>query len=223
MHADDAYANLVLPPLLTQRRITGRDAAFATELLAGTCRMTGTYDQILVAASGRALGHPAAGRAGPAPARLPPAAEHAGADPRRRRRHRRPGRRHRRGAGDRPGERRAAQGRGAVVRGVDRRPRRRARSRRRVGAAQRPPAVDRGGLRRAAAGRGGRDRPAGQQRLRPGQPGGPPGSRDGRRAARRRSRAGTLEPVRGAAGPGTPPSWPPSATARPGCRTRAPS
>ena len=55
MHADDAYANLVLPPLLTQRRITGRDAAFATELLAGTCRMTGTYDQILVAASGRAL------------------------------------------------------------------------------------------------------------------------------------------------------------------------
>ena len=56
MHADDAYANLVLPPLLTQRRITGRDAAFATELLAGTCRLTGTYDQILVAASGRALG-----------------------------------------------------------------------------------------------------------------------------------------------------------------------
>ena len=56
VHADDAYANLVLPPLLTQRRITGRDAAFATELLAGTCRLQGTYDQILVAASGRALG-----------------------------------------------------------------------------------------------------------------------------------------------------------------------
>ena len=56
MHADDAYANLVLPPLLTQRRITGRDAAFATELLAGTCRHEGTYDLILVAASGRALG-----------------------------------------------------------------------------------------------------------------------------------------------------------------------
>ena len=56
VHADDAYANLVLPPLLTQRRITGRDAAFATELLAGTCRLEGTYDQILVAASGRAIG-----------------------------------------------------------------------------------------------------------------------------------------------------------------------
>ena len=56
VHADDAYANLVLPSLLTQRRISGRDAAFATELLAGTCRLEGTYDQILVAASGRALG-----------------------------------------------------------------------------------------------------------------------------------------------------------------------
>ncbi len=56
MHADDAYANLVLPPLLTQRKITGRDAAFATELLAGTCRLEGTYDLILAAASGRALG-----------------------------------------------------------------------------------------------------------------------------------------------------------------------
>ncbi|HEY5787701.1 MAG TPA: transcription antitermination factor NusB [Microlunatus sp.] len=54
VHTDDAYANLVLPPLLTQRRISGRDAAFATELLAGTCRLEGTYDQILVAASGRA-------------------------------------------------------------------------------------------------------------------------------------------------------------------------
>ena len=56
MHADDAYANLVLPPLLTERRITGRDAAFATELLAGTCRLAGHLRPILVAASGRALG-----------------------------------------------------------------------------------------------------------------------------------------------------------------------
>jgi 16S rRNA (cytosine967-C5)-methyltransferase len=56
VHTDGAYANLVLPPLLTQRRITGRDAGFATELLAGTCRLEGTYDQILVAASGRQLG-----------------------------------------------------------------------------------------------------------------------------------------------------------------------
>jgi 16S rRNA (cytosine967-C5)-methyltransferase len=53
VHADDAYANLVLPPLLTQRAITGRDAAFATELLAGTCRLEGSYDAIIDAASGR--------------------------------------------------------------------------------------------------------------------------------------------------------------------------
>ena len=52
---EDAYANLVLPPLLTERGITARDAAFATELLNGTCRWLGTYDAILEAASGRAL------------------------------------------------------------------------------------------------------------------------------------------------------------------------
>ena len=55
MHAEDAYANLVLPSLLGQRRITGRDAAFATELLAGTCRLEGSYDAIIEAAGGRAL------------------------------------------------------------------------------------------------------------------------------------------------------------------------
>ena len=52
---EDAYANLVLPGLLTERGITGRDAAFATELLNGTCRWLGTYDAILAAASGRSL------------------------------------------------------------------------------------------------------------------------------------------------------------------------
>ncbi len=55
MHADDAYANLVLPAQLSRRRITGRDAAFATELLAGTCRLQGSYDAIIEAASGRGL------------------------------------------------------------------------------------------------------------------------------------------------------------------------
>lgn len=55
VHAEDAYANLVLPPLLTQRRIAGRDAAFATELLAGTCRLEGGYDAIVEAAGGRSL------------------------------------------------------------------------------------------------------------------------------------------------------------------------
>jgi 16S rRNA (cytosine967-C5)-methyltransferase len=43
----DAYANLVLPPLLRERRIAGRDAAFATELAYGTLRLRGRYDAIL--------------------------------------------------------------------------------------------------------------------------------------------------------------------------------
>ena len=34
----DAYVNLVLPAMLTEHRITGRDAAFATELVHGTVR-----------------------------------------------------------------------------------------------------------------------------------------------------------------------------------------
>ncbi|HEY0239081.1 MAG TPA: transcription antitermination factor NusB [Friedmanniella sp.] len=53
--SEDAYANLVLPGMLTQRGIVGRDAAFATELLNGTCRWLGTYDTVLEAASGRSL------------------------------------------------------------------------------------------------------------------------------------------------------------------------
>lgn len=51
--ADDAYANLVLPTLLKERGITGRDAGFATELAYGTLRMSGRYDAILTLASGR--------------------------------------------------------------------------------------------------------------------------------------------------------------------------
>ena len=50
-----AYANLVGPQLLTERQLSGRDAAFATELLNGTCRLLGTYDRIIEAASGRRL------------------------------------------------------------------------------------------------------------------------------------------------------------------------
>lgn len=53
--AHDAYANLALDELLRKREISGRDAAFATELVFGTCRLRGTYDQIIVAASGRRL------------------------------------------------------------------------------------------------------------------------------------------------------------------------
>jgi 16S rRNA (cytosine967-C5)-methyltransferase len=56
VNGEGAYANLVLPGLLRERGLTGRDAAFATELLAGTCRWQGSYDLIIVAAAGRPLG-----------------------------------------------------------------------------------------------------------------------------------------------------------------------
>ncbi|PQE02071.1 16S rRNA m5C967 methyltransferase [Mycolicibacterium parafortuitum] len=49
----DAYANLALPALLRERGITGRDAAFATELTYGTCRATGLLDAVIAAAAGR--------------------------------------------------------------------------------------------------------------------------------------------------------------------------
>ncbi|WP_460015531.1 RsmB/NOP family class I SAM-dependent RNA methyltransferase, partial [Mycobacterium avium] len=49
----DAYANLALPALLRERGITGRDAAFATELTYGTCRTRGLLDAVIGAAAGR--------------------------------------------------------------------------------------------------------------------------------------------------------------------------
>ncbi|WP_343600221.1 RsmB/NOP family class I SAM-dependent RNA methyltransferase [Mycobacterium sp.] len=49
----DAYPNLALPALLRERGITGRDAAFATELTYGTCRTRGLLDAIIEAAAGR--------------------------------------------------------------------------------------------------------------------------------------------------------------------------
>ena len=51
----DAYANLLLPALLAERGLTGRDAAFATELTYGTLRGQGTYDAVLAACSDRPL------------------------------------------------------------------------------------------------------------------------------------------------------------------------
>lgn len=53
----DAYANLVLPSLLRERRIAGRDAAFATELAYGTLRMRGRYDAVLALVVDRGLAH----------------------------------------------------------------------------------------------------------------------------------------------------------------------
>lgn len=61
VEADDAYLNLVLPGLLTERGIDGRDAAFATELAYGTVRRQGSYDAVLdacVTAGGSSLEPP---------------------------------------------------------------------------------------------------------------------------------------------------------------------
>lgn len=44
---DNAYLNLALARLRDERAVTGRDAAFATELAAGTARMQGLYDAVL--------------------------------------------------------------------------------------------------------------------------------------------------------------------------------
>jgi 16S rRNA (cytosine967-C5)-methyltransferase len=51
----DAYANLVLPGLLRDRRLDTRDAALATELAYGTLRGRGLYDAVLQACVDRPL------------------------------------------------------------------------------------------------------------------------------------------------------------------------
>jgi len=51
----EAYANLLLPKLLADRQLTGRDAALTTELAYGTLRGQGTYDAVLAACSDRPL------------------------------------------------------------------------------------------------------------------------------------------------------------------------
>lgn len=51
----DAYANLVLPGLLRERGITGRDAALATELAYGALRGQGLYDAVIQACVDRPL------------------------------------------------------------------------------------------------------------------------------------------------------------------------
>ncbi|MGF7234791.1 MAG: RsmB/NOP family class I SAM-dependent RNA methyltransferase, partial [Frankia sp.] len=48
-----AYANLLLPSLLTERRLDLRERALATELAYGTLRMTGTLDALLDTVSSR--------------------------------------------------------------------------------------------------------------------------------------------------------------------------
>lgn len=51
--AEGAYANLETARVLRTAGLDARDAAFVTELVAGTCRLQGTYDAVLQAASGR--------------------------------------------------------------------------------------------------------------------------------------------------------------------------
>ncbi len=51
--ADGAYANLELPQALRRARLSGRDAAFATELAYGTLRGQGRYDAVIDLAAAR--------------------------------------------------------------------------------------------------------------------------------------------------------------------------
>jgi len=50
-----AYANLVLPASIRSAGLTGRDAAFATELTYGTLRGQGTYDRVIAECVDRRL------------------------------------------------------------------------------------------------------------------------------------------------------------------------
>lgn len=52
---DDAYANLLLPRLLADAGVTGRDAAFTQELAYGTIRWQLFYDEAIEMAAGRHL------------------------------------------------------------------------------------------------------------------------------------------------------------------------
>src|SRR5688572_24221110 len=53
VHRDGAYANIALPRLLREHRITGRDAALATELAYGTLRVEGQLDAFIADAAKR--------------------------------------------------------------------------------------------------------------------------------------------------------------------------
>lgn len=53
--SSDAYATLVLPRLLRERRLPSQDAAFATNLVLGTIRWQGTWDHVLAECVDRPL------------------------------------------------------------------------------------------------------------------------------------------------------------------------
>lgn len=50
---DDAYANLLLPTLISRQALNTADAGLATELTYGTLRMRGYYDRVLALAANR--------------------------------------------------------------------------------------------------------------------------------------------------------------------------
>ena len=53
--AGEAYANLVMPQIITHYELAGRDAAFATELGFGTLRLRGLLDAVLSRCADRTL------------------------------------------------------------------------------------------------------------------------------------------------------------------------
>jgi len=55
VEVEDAFGNLVLPQILRERKITGRDAAFATEIAYGTLRTLGVLDAVIANCSSRPL------------------------------------------------------------------------------------------------------------------------------------------------------------------------
>ena len=55
VRVEKAYTNLVLPAVIKHYKLTGRDAAFTTELASGTIRMRGTYDAVIAACADRPI------------------------------------------------------------------------------------------------------------------------------------------------------------------------
>ncbi|MCW3494500.1 rRNA small subunit methyltransferase B [Microbacterium sp. SSM24] len=55
VHESDAYANLLLPTLITRAGLSTADAALATELTYGTLRRQGTYDAVIAIAADRLI------------------------------------------------------------------------------------------------------------------------------------------------------------------------
>ena len=55
VQSDDAYANLLLPTLISRAKLDSRDAAFVQELAFGTIRNCLLYEKIIEAASLRKI------------------------------------------------------------------------------------------------------------------------------------------------------------------------